>query len=255
MAKNKIRVLIVEDSPLMCKVLTRLLESDPEIKVVGVAHTGEEAIEAAGRLKPDIITMDIHMPVMDGFEAAKRIMANDPTPILIVAASVFVEGMNKVFEAISYGALDVVDKSELQFTKEKEKEKETALKLTKKIKILSTIPVVMHPLAIFESKSTMNDAVKDLKKDSTRIVAIASSTGGPKVLHTILNGIPSDFPCGIVITQHITEGFVEGLAEWLNSESAIRVKVAEDLDEILPGVAYIAPCGSHTKVEKGKIVL
>jgi len=109
-----IRVLVVEDSPLMCKILTNMLNSDPQILTVGVATNGKEAVELVPRLKPDIITMDMDMPVMDGFEATKQIMAYYPTQILIVSSSVFRMGMERVFKAISHGALDVIDKSELE---------------------------------------------------------------------------------------------------------------------------------------------
>src|SRR4030042_2818377 len=111
--KAIIRVLVVDDSPLMCKILTNILNCDPQILVTAVANNGKEAVELVPRLKPDIITMDIDMPVMDGFEATKQIMAYNPTPILIVSSAVFKTGMEKVFKAISHGALELIDKREL----------------------------------------------------------------------------------------------------------------------------------------------
>src|SRR4030042_5561502 len=112
--KAMIRVLVVDDSPLMCKILTNIMNCDPRIFVAAGANNGKEAVELVPHLKPDIITMDIDMPVMDGFEATKQIMSDHPTPILIVSSTVFKAGMQKVLKAISYGALDVIDKRELE---------------------------------------------------------------------------------------------------------------------------------------------
>lgn len=249
MLKNIIRVLVVEDSPSMCKVLTNILNADPQILVAGVAHNGKEAAEIVPKLKPDIITMDIHMPVMDGFEATKQIMAYNPTPILIVSTSVFKVGMDKAFKAISYGALDIIEKGAMEITGDKKSGEE----LIEKIKFLSDIKVLHHPLAKLEGRKERPVKVVETpkKKILDRIVAIVTSTGGPQALLEILKRFPQNFPCGIVIVQHITSGFVEGLAEWLNSECQIKVKVAEDSEEIRPGVAYIAPCDLQMRVGEG----
>ena len=118
-AKGVIRVLVVEDSPSVSKVLTDILESESNMLVVGVVHDGKEAVEAVPRLKPDIITMDVHMPMMDGLEATKQIMAYNPTPIIILSASTSRIEMDKVFEAIHYGALDVVEKGKEELIEDK----------------------------------------------------------------------------------------------------------------------------------------
>lgn len=245
--KNIIRVLVVDDSPLMCKVLTNILNSDPQIITVGVAHNGKEAVELVPKLKPDMITMDIHMPQMDGFEATREIMAYNPTPILIVSTSVFKAGMNKVFKAISYGALDVMEKGEMEIFGDKKSEKE----LIERIKLLSGIRVIHHPIAKLERKRVLEVPEK---KTLDRIIAIACSTGGPKALLDILKTFPKAFPCGIVIVQHITHGFVEGLANWLDSECQIRIKVAGDSEEIRPGVAYLAPCDMQMRVGENGLI-
>ncbi len=249
--KDIVRVLVVDDSPLMCKVLTNLLNADPDIIVVGVANNGKEAVEIVPELKPDIITMDIHMPIMDGFEATKQIMAYNPTPILVVSTSVFKAGMQKVFKAISYGALDVITKG----TMEDVGTLNTGTDLIQKIKFLSKVKVIHHPLGKLEKREKHISVIKAPKEKSlNRIVAIAASTGGPQALLTILQSFPNNFPCSIVIVQHITSGFVGGLAEWLDAECHIKVKVAEDSEQTKPGTAYIAPCDLQMRVEADGVI-
>jgi two-component system chemotaxis response regulator CheB len=247
-----IRVLVVDDSPLMCKVLTNILNPDPQILVAAIANNGKEAVEIVPRLKPDIITMDIHMPVMDGFEATRQIMAYNPTPILVVSSSVFKVGMDKVFKAISYGALDVLDKGELEIAGDKK----PGEVLIEKIKFLSNVKVIHHPLAKLQKERLIGDLEAPKKKVLHKIVVIVASTGGPQALLEILKRFPEDFPCGIVIVQHITKGFVEGLVDWLDKECQLTVKIGTDSEEIRPGVAYIAPDSVQMRIlEGGKIDL
>ena len=244
--KGIIKVLVVEDSSIMCKVLTNILNSDPQILVVGTAYSGRDAVNIVSGLKPDIITMDMHMPVMDGLEATKQIMAYNPTPILLISTSDEKLETIKIFEAISYGALDVVEKSNSDI----DEHIKFGNELVEKVKFYSSIEVIHHPLAKLEKpvkplempkKATLGD----------KIVAIVASTGGPQALLIILKSLPKDFPCGIVIVQHITPGFMDGLAEWLSRECKIEVKIAQDSEEILPSVVYIAPSGFQTRVEEG----
>jgi two-component system chemotaxis response regulator CheB len=242
-----IRVLVVEDSPLMCKVLTSRLNSDPQILVVGVANNGKEAVDLVPRLKPDIITMDMDMPVMDGLEATKQIMAYHPIPILIVSSSVFRLGMEKVFKAISHGALDVIDKSELELVGDK-KSGET---LIGKIKFLTGVRVMDQPPAKLRSERCVVDLKVPRKKASDKIIAMVASTGGPQALLNILKRLPEDFPCGIVIVQHITSGFLSGLVDWLTKECKIKIKIGEEAELIRSGVAYLAPDNFQMRVEGG----
>ena len=247
--KKNIRVLVVEDTPSMCKVITSILNSDPHILVAGIAQNGQEAVELVAKIKPDIITMDIHMPVMDGCEATKQIMAYNPTPILIISASVFTGELNKAFKSISYGALDMVDKRDLALGAD-----QSCIELfIEKIKFLSKIKVVHHPLAKLELKWNKDIKVREIHKENGlgRLLAIVSSTGGPEALSKILKKIPKEFPCGIVIVQHISSGFDAGLAEWLASECRIKVKLAADREPIEPGTAYISPCDLQMRVEEG----
>jgi len=246
-AKGMIRVLVVDDSPLMCKVLTNIMNCDPQILVVAVAINGKEAVELVPRLKPDIITMDIDMPVMDGFEATKQIMATHPTPILVVSSKAFQVGMEKVFKAISHGALDVIDKSELELVGDKK----GGEALIARIKFLNGVRVTHQPIAKLQTERSVVDLKAPRKKVSDKIVAIVSSTGGPQALLEILRRLPEDFPCGIVIVQHITSGFLAGLVDWLTKECKIKIKIGEDSEEIRPGMAYIAPDNLQMRVEDG----
>ena len=245
--KAMIRVLVVDDSPLMCKILTNIMNCDPRILVAAVANNGKEAVDLVPHLKPDIITMDIDMPVMDGFEATKQIMSDHPTPILIVSSTVFKAGMEKVFKAISYGALDVIDKRELESVGDKK----SGEALIAKIKFLNGVRVIHQPVTHLAVERSVVDLKAPRTKASDKIVAIVASTGGPQALLEILKRLPEDFPCGIVIVQHITNGFLAGLVGWLAKECKIKVKIGEDSEEVQPGVAYIAPDNVQMRVEEG----
>jgi len=245
--KAMMRVMVVDDSPLMCKILTNILNCDPEILVAAVTMNGKEAVDLVPRLKPDLITMDIDMPVMDGFEATREIMAYHPTPILIVSSTVYKTGMEKVFKAISHGALDVFDKSDLELAGAKK----SGEALITKIKFLNGVRVANRPLTRWRPERSAVDLKAPVRKVLDRIVAIVASTGGPQALLEILKRLPEDFPCGIVIVQHITNGFLQGFVEWLGKECKIRVKIGENSEEIRPGVAYIAPDSVQMRVGEG----
>jgi two-component system chemotaxis response regulator CheB len=235
----------------MCKVLTDVINSDLQTIVAGIARNGKEAVEMAACLKPDIITMDVNMPVMDGIEATKQIMAYNATPILVVCASTMDIEMDKVFKAISCGALDVIDKSQMSAVGDRA----YGSILIEKIKFLSGIKVIRHPLATL-GKNIPEKAInipKDIARQEApeRIVAIAASTGGPGAILEVLKKLPKKFPCGIVIVQHITSGFLEGMADWLNSECQIKIKVAQDSERVCEGVVYLAPTDLQMRIEIG----
>lgn len=245
--KEIIRVLVVEDSLLMCKILTTILNADPQILVTAIARNGKDAVDLAPYVKPDIITMDMEMPVMDGLEATKQIMAYHPTPILILSSSAFKIGIQKVFRAISHGALDVMDKGEL----DPRGDRKSGDALIAKIKNLTSAKMVDRRLMRLRNEWLVTDLKKHSGIHSNKIVAIVASTGGPQALFKILRQLPEDFPCGIVIVQHITSGFLSGMVDWLDKECRIRVKIGEDSEEIRPGVAYIAPDNFQMRVKEG----
>jgi two-component system chemotaxis response regulator CheB len=252
--KKLIRVMVVDDAPIVRDALTAAINSDPQIRVVGSAANGREAVQMVPTLKPDLITMDIHMPEMDGFEATKQIMAFFPTPILIVSSTVFFSGSEMVFKTMTYGALDIIDKTPFKINGGTEK---NSLEINERIKSLSRVKVITHPLGKLEARSHRHaPAIVSSISSGERIVAIASSTGGPQSLVEILGALPKDIPCGVVIVQHISEGFDKGLAEWLDAECDLKVKLGEDRELIKPGIAYVAPTGRHMRVgECGRIQL
>lgn len=245
--KRLIRVLVVEDSILMCKILTTLLNGDPQIIVTAIATNGKEAVELVPHVRPDLITMDMEMPLMDGLEAIKQIMSSHPTPILILSSSVFKKGMEKVFQAISYGALDVMDKGEVVL----KGNMNSGEILIEKVKQL-TQKKVTYRFPMEERTEIFPPIGRKIRKTpSHKIVAMVASTGGPQALLEILKPLPESFPCGIVIVQHIATGFLSGLVHWLDKECRIKIKIAEDSEEIRPGVAYIAPENLQMRVREG----
>jgi len=186
---------------------------------------------------------------MDGLEATKQIMARNPVPILIVCASAMELETGMAFKAISYGALDVIDKRQAGIAGNEEYKK----KLIENVKFLSGIKVIRHPLAAFSDDNKIKISFQ-IPKILDRIIAIATSTGGPNALHKILKDLPQQLPCGIVIVQHITTGFLEGMVRWLSSECQIKIKIAENSEQIHPGIVYMAPTDLQMRVKEGGIV-
>ena len=246
-----LRILIVDDSPLFCKILANIINTDPQLIVTGLAHNGEEAVKIVPKLKPDLIIMDIQMPYMDGYEATKLIMAYHPTPILIMSSSGLTDGIDSIFKALNFGALDVMSKVPLENNKIEE---QTGINLIARIKMLAQIKVIRHPMAKIHYGEVVDKDKPAVVNGTKNIVAIVSSTGGPQALLTILKKIPEDFPCGIVIVQHISAGFAEGLVTWLGSECSLKIRLATDGAVIEPGVAFIAPTGFQMRVSDDRLI-
>jgi two-component system, chemotaxis family, protein-glutamate methylesterase/glutaminase len=245
-----IRVLIVEDSPTVRELLVQILCTDPAIEVVGTAETGEEAIEAVERTRPDIITMDVHMPRMNGFDATRRIMETRPTPIVIVSGAADATDTAKAFRAIESGALAVLRKPPGAGQPDHE---HSASELIRTVKVMSEVKVVRRwPRYRAAEPLPVGSVPADLPFPSVqaqiRMVAIGASTGGPPVLQTILAGLPRNFPVPVVIVQHIAAGFTQGFVEWLAQSSNLSVHVPTDGEPVLPGQAYVAPDGLHMAV-------
>ena len=235
----RIRVLIVDDSPFVRKALLRIFESESSFTVVGVARNGKEAIEKALFLRPDVVTLDIVMPVLDGIETLKILMERYPVPVLMLSQFTH-EGADLTLRALQLGAMDFVDKSSrglMDF-------------LALASEIVTKAKAIAHnkPKAISYEQEVLSGY-------STRgvvdVVAMGASTGGPPALGMILQKFPKDIGFGVLIVQHMPKGFTATLAERFNGICAIRVKEAKDRDRIEPGVALIAPSGLHMKVRKG----
>ncbi len=246
-----IRVLIVDDSLVAREMLAQILSSDPEIEVVGMAHDGAEGAEMVERLRPDLVTMDIHMPKMDGLTATERIMAYTPTPILVVSSSVHGEGVGRAFDALSAGALEVVKKPEPRDWEDLER---IGKEIIRKVRVLSRVRVITHirgKRAQMAQGTRTSSAVPLMTSRS--LVAIGSSTGGPSALLSVLGRLRADYPMPIVIAQHIADGFVPGLVSWLDGGCALKIVQAAEGEELMAGRAYIAPTGSNTEVSGDRV--
>lgn len=242
---QNIRVLLVDDSVLVRDMLRAMLESEPDITVVGEASDGREALAKVASLKPDLVTMDIEMPVMGGLEAIENIIAAHPVPILVITA---LTGVRTAFSAISKGALDVIEKPDISF--------DTVQTLIHKIRYLSRVDVSAHLKIMGNRDKPALRSEASFPKGSPRrgIVAIAASTGGPQAIHTILSQLPADFPVPIVITQHIAEGFTQGMADWFNSGTVLTVVMAANGVHMLPGHVYVNPAENSMRVSELGII-
>lgn len=249
--KTAIRVLIVEDSRVVAEFLTHVLNADRRIQVVGLAADGEEAVEAARRTRPDVITMDIHMPKVNGFEATRKIMETFPVPIVIVSGSVNVNEVAVTFRAIEAGAVAVVRRPDVA----DHADGGTAVKeLVDTVKLMSEVKVVRRwPRAKGDcAPHAIPKAELARLPCPVQAVAIGASTGGPLVLQTVLARLPKDFPLPLLLVQHMAPGFAQGFVEWLASSSGYSVRVAREGEALLPGHAYVAPDDFHMGVRPGR---
>lgn len=240
-----IRVVVADDSVVAREMLAQILGSDPGIEVVGLAVDGQEAIDLAAALQPDLVTMDIHMPRVDGLRAIEHIMAFSPVPVLVVSSSVYGDGVGRAFDALDAGALEVMRKPEPRDWAELPG---IASDIIARVRLLSRVPVVTHVRGIRASRTGRTRSVAPVRQASVvrpEVVAIASSTGGPSALLEVLGRLSADFPLPLLVAQHIAEGFVPGLVAWLDAGCRIRVTVAEDGAPVEPGVAYFAPTGTN----------
>jgi two-component system chemotaxis response regulator CheB len=238
---DKIRVLIVDDSSFVRKALTRIFESEPGIEVAGSASDGREAIEMIARLDPDVVTLDIMMPGMDGLETLKQIMKKKPTPVLMLSQHTH-EGAELTLNALDLGAVEFVDKSSagmMDFFG-------LGREIVSKVRAIagsrpSHIRTPMMPAGEYRSRGLVD------------VVAIGTSTGGPSALQVLLSKFPREIGFGILVVQHMPTGFTGPLAKRLDSVCDIAVKEAEEGERIEPGVALVAPSGLHMTIRKGRI--
>jgi len=251
-----IRVLVVEDSPAIREFLVGLLSSDAEISVTGTASNGEDALRAVEEQRPDVITMDIHMPRMNGIETTRRIMETYPTPIVIVSGSQDPAEVQTTFHAMEAGALAILERPVGQGHP---RHLDTARELVQTVKLMSEVKVIRRwPRTPRKLLTCPVVPEVNLKKaaEKIRLVAVGASTGGPPVIQAILSDLSKDFPVPILIVQHMATGFIAGFAEWLDRQSNLSIHIATHGEQTLPGHVYIAPDGFQMKADwGGKILL
>ena len=238
-----IRVLVAEDSATARALLVQILRADPEILVVGEASDGHQAVAMTIALRPDLVTMDVHMPGMDGLEATREIMAVAPTPIVIITGSTRAREVEASMDTLRIGALEVMVKPP---SPESPGFEAAARAITMTVKAMAQVKVVRH----WRAKPGPYTAPARLAAPLPagfrgRVVAIATSTGGPAALQQLLSGVPTDFTVPILVVQHITPGFTAGLAHWLGSVCRLRVKVAEHGESLAARTVYLAPDALH----------
>ena len=266
-----IRVLVAEDSYAARLLIVSLLSSDPEIEIVGEVGDGAAAVAETRRLQPDVVTMDIHMPIMDGLTATARIMHERPVPIVVVSSTVDPRVVASTFDAIKAGALVALPKPGAGTDRNSVEERAI---FTSTIKAMARVKVVRrwsaaidglggppkskdtaerrpesHPGIASRSDSGAGGSIRTVESVSpVSLIAMAASTGGPTALQTILGALPSDFPAPIALVQHIARGFLEGFAQWLDTECALRVRVARGGETLEPGTIYVAADDVHLGV-------
>jgi len=272
-----IRVLLVEDSPVALIILKRILATSKEIAVVATARSGTEALALIPQVQPDVICTDLHMPRMDGLEFTREVMAQFPKPILVISASVQAEDTYNVFQLLNAGAVDVFPKPKTGLASDYEG---AGQELIRKIKVLAGVKVFTKhrrdasvvsvprtagtPASGHKSphrtitpvSSATNAGISRIqtapepRSHLVRVVAIGASTGGPQALHTILTQFPARFRAPVLCVQHISEGFLQGLVSWLDSQCSLSVQIARAGELPQQGKVYFAPEGRHLELDR-----
>ncbi|MFC0558585.1 protein-glutamate methylesterase/protein-glutamine glutaminase [Halalkalibacter alkalisediminis] len=243
---NTIQVLVVDDSAFMRKVISDMLNKHPGIKVIATARNGQDALGKRKELRPDVITLDIEMPIMDGLETLKRLM-DDPCPVVMVSSTTK-EGAKNTLLAMEYGAVDFVTKPSgaisLDIGKVEQQIVDKVIQASK-----ANVCRQQGKFAPVQGNNQGNQKIKKTNKNK-KIIAIGTSTGGPRALKDVIPKLPASINAPILIVQHMPPGFTLSLAERLNTLSNVRVKEAKDGEVLQNGTAYIAPGGFHLSVKK-----
>jgi two-component system, chemotaxis family, protein-glutamate methylesterase/glutaminase len=257
---KRIRVLVVDDSSFIRKALPRLLESDPDIEVVGTASDGAEGLALVKALRPDVVTLDVQMPVMDGLTALQRIMDEAPTRVVMVSSTT-AEGTHETVRALTLGAVDFMQKPVHAALPTGELAARIKSAYAGKIRTAASIDVTRDKFRALREQLAVGRPASvpppppprpaDVGRPASgaKVVAIAASTGGPAALQVLLARLPADLPAGVVVVQHIAAAFSRPLAEILDTASPLRVREARDGDLILPGEVLICPGDQHLTIE------
>jgi len=243
---KKIRVLIVEDSNVVRQFLKHIIARDPRLEIVGAVESGEEALRILNKVCPDVISLDIRLPGINGFEVTRRIMSERPTPIVVVSASVERADLQITMNALAEGALTVLEKPTGIASSDYEV---LAERLCTQLAIMSQVKVVRR--RPHSRPVPRVDRRAPLRLPGFRALGIVSSTGGPKALVQLLNGLGSDFPLPILAVQHITSSFLEGFASWLEGVCPFGVEIVRDRTVVAGGRIYLAAADHHLRAENG----
>ncbi|WP_262270366.1 MULTISPECIES: chemotaxis-specific protein-glutamate methyltransferase CheB [Microvirga] len=242
---SRIRVMVVEDSLVVRQLLVHIIASDPRLVVAAAVGSAEEALREIGRVQPDVVSMDIRLPGMDGLEATRRIMSEHPTPIVVIADSIEDSSLKISMNALRAGALTVVEKP---VGLSSDGYAGIASTICTQLYIMSQVPVVrQRSFAPWRERSTASAPGRDPEWSAMRpsIMGIAASTGGPPALAKVLGALPEDFPLPILLVQHMGAPFMEGFASWLNGLMPLKVRLAQDQEIPTAGHVYVAPGDRH----------
>lgn len=245
------RVLIVDDSAVFRKLLRGAFENDPALQVVGEGKNGADAVELTLRLKPDVVTMDISMPVTDGIDAIRQIMRDSPRPIVVVSGTLESTEVNQAFEAMEAGALAAVRKPPAPDSPGFG----AALdEIVTTVKLMCEVKVVKRRSFASQSPPSVLPSSAPTATTKAGLIAIAASTGGPAALEVILRDLPADLPVPVVIVQHIAAGFEQGLVDWLQGVSALPIHLASNYQPMRPGEVVISRSGQHLVVSRQAVM-
>jgi two-component system chemotaxis response regulator CheB len=246
-----IRVVLVDDSASVRAVLRRFFAKTPDIQVVGEAEDGAQALRAVLDFQPQVVVMDLQMPVMDGYSAIEQIMAVRPTPIVVLSSRANRNQMQTAFEAMRRGALEVLPKPE-----DTPSWQQLADSLPGVVRAITEAQAQPRPKRsrAAEAEARLAQAQASSQPQELRWVAIGASTGGPAALRELLEEVPADAPVGFAVVQHIASGFELGLADWLNKEFPFDVRLARDGEVLRKGMLRLAPGGAHLRLEAGGVL-
>lgn len=246
-----IRLLIVDDSSTVRAILRAMLSGEKEIAIVGEAVNGREAVALTERLRPDVVLMDIRMPVMDGREATEEIMAACAVPIIVFASLTHGEEARTSIDMLATGALDIIAKPDLS---DRHAVEECSRMLVRKIRTASKVAVIRHLRGRMRKPPSFRDIQAEGPGKPYAALGIGSSTGGPAALRELLSRLPANFPLPVLLVQHITCGFSHGFVEWLQQYTPLAVHLAGAVDNAAPGTVLIAPEGRQMEVFSGGAV-
>jgi len=266
---NPVTVVVVDDSSVQRRFVRTVVDADPGLLLVGEARNGKEAVALVERLRPKVVLMDLHLPVMNGIEAIERIMAVRPTPILVYSAFVDGDDRDNASAALAAGAVDVMEKPGAAGPGKLDEDAEA---LRRRLRLIGRVKVITHPrarlggagatlstrrLGTTDRRTPAADrpappapVIDGLKPRRARVLAIGASTGGPQALATLLSELPAELETAVVIVQHMADGFIEGLATWLDGLCPLPVTVGASGRRLQPGTVTVAPSGLNLVVHK-----